>query len=94
MSGDPLRDLQCADRIHVFGNARRTEAVTTNAHRGNGADLQFNNGFIHIANLLTRLPAKIPIAFSSHSSESRTQDSPKRQHFSALDTSFHLRKSL
>ena len=31
MSGDPLRDLDCAARIHVFGNARRTEAVTTNS---------------------------------------------------------------
>jgi hypothetical protein len=31
MSGDPLRDLDCAPRIHVFGNARRTEAVTTNS---------------------------------------------------------------
>src|ERR1700722_1024978 len=27
------------------------------AHRGNGVDLHFNNGFTHIANLLTRLPA-------------------------------------
>jgi hypothetical protein len=31
MSGDPLRDLDRAARIHVFGNARRTEAVTTPA---------------------------------------------------------------
>ena len=31
MSGDPLRDLDCAARIHVFGNPRRTEAVTTNS---------------------------------------------------------------
>jgi hypothetical protein len=31
MSGDPLRDLDCTPRIHVFGNARRTEAVTTNS---------------------------------------------------------------
>jgi hypothetical protein len=31
MAGDPLRDLDCAARIHVFGNARRTEAVTTNS---------------------------------------------------------------
>jgi hypothetical protein len=31
MSGDPLRDLDCAARIHVFGDARRTEAVTTNS---------------------------------------------------------------
>jgi hypothetical protein len=29
MSGDPLRDLDCAARIHVFGDARRAEAVTT-----------------------------------------------------------------
>ena len=26
------------------------------AHRANGADLHFNNGFTHIPNLLTRLP--------------------------------------
>jgi hypothetical protein len=31
MSGDPLRDLDCAARIHVFGDTRRTEAVTTNS---------------------------------------------------------------
>ena len=31
MAGDPLRDLDCAARIHVFGNPRRTEAVTTNS---------------------------------------------------------------
>ena len=31
MSGDPLRDLDCVARIHVFGNACRTEAVTTNS---------------------------------------------------------------
>ena len=31
MSGDPLRDLDCAARIHVLGNTRRTEAVTTNS---------------------------------------------------------------
>jgi hypothetical protein len=30
MSGDPLRDLDGAARIHVFGNACRSEAVTTN----------------------------------------------------------------
>jgi hypothetical protein len=31
MSGDPLRDLDGAPRIHVFGNTRRTEAMTTNS---------------------------------------------------------------
>ena len=31
MSGDPLRNLDCAPRIHVFGDARRSEAVTTNS---------------------------------------------------------------
>jgi hypothetical protein len=29
------------------------------AHRGCGADLHFDNRFTHIANLVTRLPAKI-----------------------------------
>jgi hypothetical protein len=33
MSGDPLRDLDCAPRIHVFGNASCTEAVTTNSFK-------------------------------------------------------------
>jgi len=32
-------------------------------HRGYGADLNFDNGFTHIANLVTHLPAKIRIAF-------------------------------
>ena len=31
MAGDPLRDLDCPARIHVFGDARRAEAVTTNS---------------------------------------------------------------
>ena len=31
MSGDPLSDLDRAARIHVFGNTRRTEAMTTNS---------------------------------------------------------------
>src|ERR1700732_3740228 len=31
MSSNPLRNLDCAARIHVFGNARRSEAVTTNS---------------------------------------------------------------
>jgi hypothetical protein len=31
MSGDPLRDLDGAARIHVLGNPRRSEAVTTNS---------------------------------------------------------------
>jgi hypothetical protein len=31
MAGDPLRDLDCAARIHVFSDTRRTEAVTTNS---------------------------------------------------------------
>jgi hypothetical protein len=31
MSGDPLRDFDGAARIHVFGDARRSEAVTTNS---------------------------------------------------------------
>jgi hypothetical protein len=31
MSSDPLRDFDFAVRIHVLGNARRTEAVTTNS---------------------------------------------------------------
>jgi hypothetical protein len=31
MGGDPLRDLDGAARTHVFGDASRTEAVTTNS---------------------------------------------------------------
>ena len=31
MSGDPLRHLDCAARIHVFGDACRSEAMTTNS---------------------------------------------------------------
>ena len=33
------------------------------AHRGNGQDVHFNNGFTHIPNLSTRLPVNIRIAF-------------------------------
>jgi hypothetical protein len=31
MSGDPLRALDDAARIHLFGDAGRTETVTTNS---------------------------------------------------------------
>ena len=31
MAGDPLRDLDGASRIHVFGDARRPETVTANS---------------------------------------------------------------
>ena len=31
MAGDPLRDLDGAARIHVFGDARRTETVTADS---------------------------------------------------------------
>jgi hypothetical protein len=39
------------------------ENRASSAHLDYGADLHFNNEFTHIANLLTRLPAKIRIAF-------------------------------
>jgi hypothetical protein len=37
--------------------AKEDRAAAT--HRGYGTDLHFDNGFTHIANLVTRLPAKI-----------------------------------
>src|SRR5260370_24048466 len=37
------------------------------ARRGHSADLHFDNGFAHTANLVTRLPAKIRIAFNGRS---------------------------
>jgi hypothetical protein len=43
MSGDPLRDLDGAARIHVFGNARRTEAVTTNSFQDPACPRPFLN---------------------------------------------------
>jgi hypothetical protein len=47
MSGDPLRDLDCAARIHVFGNARRTEAVTTNSFQDPASLRPFLNQLQH-----------------------------------------------
>ena len=47
MSGDPLRDLDCAARIHVFGNARRTEAVTTNSFQDPAGLRPFLNQLQH-----------------------------------------------
>jgi hypothetical protein len=41
--------------------AKENRAALT--HRGNGADLHFDNRFTHIPKLLTRLSAKIRIAF-------------------------------
>jgi hypothetical protein len=43
MAGDPLRDLDCASRIHVFGDARRTEAVTTNSFQDPACPRPFLN---------------------------------------------------
>ena len=43
MSGDPLRDLDCAARIHVFGDARRSEAVTTNSFQDPARSRPFLN---------------------------------------------------
>jgi hypothetical protein len=43
MSGDPLRDLDCAARIHVFGNARLTEAATTNSFQDPACPRAFLN---------------------------------------------------
>jgi hypothetical protein len=43
MARDPLRDFDGAARIHVFGDARRAEAVTTNSFQdpaGSVASLQ------------------------------------------------------
>ena len=43
MSGNPLRDLDCAARIHVLSNARRTEAVTTNSFQNPACPRPFLN---------------------------------------------------
>jgi hypothetical protein len=47
VSGDPLSDLDCAARIHVFGNARRTEAVTTNSFQDPACPRPFLNQLQH-----------------------------------------------
>ena len=43
MSGDPLRDLDGAARIHVFGYARRTETVTTGSFQDSAGLRPFLN---------------------------------------------------
>ena len=43
MSGDSLRDLDGASRIHVLGNPRRTEAVTTNSFQDPACPRPFLN---------------------------------------------------
>ena len=43
MAGDPLRDFDGASRIHVFGDTRRTEAVTTNSFQGSAGLCPFLN---------------------------------------------------
>ena len=43
MSDDPLRDLDGAARIHVFGDACRTEAVTTNSFQDSAGLRSFLN---------------------------------------------------
>ena len=47
MAGDPLRDLDCAARVHVLGNARRTEAVTTNSFQDPASLRPFLNQLQH-----------------------------------------------
>ena len=43
MAGDPLRDLDCASRIHVFGDACRTETVTTDSFQDSAGLRPFLN---------------------------------------------------
>jgi hypothetical protein len=43
MTGDPLRDLDCAARIHVFGDACRSEAVTTKPFQDPACPRPFRN---------------------------------------------------
>ena len=47
MAGDPLRDLDCAPRIHVFGNPGRSEAVTTNSFQDPARPRPFLNQLQH-----------------------------------------------
>ena len=47
------------ENLVLVAKKNRTAAT----HRGYGADLHFDTGFTHIANLLTRFPVKIRIAF-------------------------------
>jgi hypothetical protein len=47
MAGDPLRDFDGAPRIHVLGNARRTEAVTTNSFQDPACPRPFLNQLQH-----------------------------------------------
>ena len=43
MAGDPLRDLDCAARIHVFGDARRPETVTADSFQDSAGLRPFLN---------------------------------------------------
>jgi hypothetical protein len=43
MAGDTLSDLDFTARIHVFGNARRSEAVTTNSFQDPACHRAFLN---------------------------------------------------
>ena len=45
MSGDPLRDIDGAARIHVLSNTRCTETVTTNSFRFPLAFARFSISF-------------------------------------------------
>jgi hypothetical protein len=47
MSGDPLRDLDGTARIHVFGDSRRTETVTTNSFQDPAGLCPFLNQLQH-----------------------------------------------
>jgi hypothetical protein len=47
VSGDPLRNLDSAARIHVFGDPRRTEAVTTNSFQDPAGLRPFLNQLQH-----------------------------------------------
>ena len=43
MAGDPLRDLDGASRIHVFGDTRRSEAVTADSFQDSARLRPFPN---------------------------------------------------
>jgi hypothetical protein len=68
MSGDPLRDLDCAARIHIFGDARRTEAVTTDSFGGSGSTWNLWRAWIrnlHYNNSKGSLDSGLPLELDS-----------------------------
>ena len=80
MAGNPLSDLDGAARIHVFGDARRTETVTTNSFQDPAGLFRRkkSKAVIRVESNVIRLWFTLTVKFSeNHEHDSRLRPAPR-----------------